>query len=61
MEQVILRFWNGKLKIGMADWRTIYLLHDGPVKLIPETYKGNLVYRLPGSTKRFSYASFKKE
>ena len=60
MEQVILKYWNEKLKIGLKDWRTAYLLDREPIELITEVYKGNLVYRQRGSTKRFNYKKVKK-
>ena len=43
----------------MVDWRTVYLLNKEPVLLKPEVYKGSLVYRMPGSSKRWRYADFK--
>lgn len=60
MEQIVLRYWNDELHIGMDDWRTVYLFQRIPVQLVPEVYKGNLVYRLPQSSKRFSYLAIKK-
>jgi hypothetical protein len=29
MEQIILRFWNERLQVGMKDWRTAYLFYQG--------------------------------
>ena len=59
MEQTVIRYWNKKLNMGMVDWRTVYLLGREPVLLKPEVYKGALIYRIPGTSKRFSYADFK--
>lgn len=60
MEQVVLKYWNEKLQIGLKDWRTAYLLHKEPVLLTPEVYKGNLVYRARGSFRRYSYREIKQ-
>jgi hypothetical protein len=59
MEQTVIRYWNKKLNLGMVDWRTVYLLVEEPVLLKAEVYKGALVYRLPGTTRRFRYMDFK--
>lgn len=60
MEQIVLRYWNKNLNIALADWRTVFLLNTESIRLIPEVYKGNLVYRVPKSFKRFSYTDIKK-
>jgi len=60
MEQIIQKYWNEKMKIGLTNWRVVYLLDNEPVELIPEVYNGNLVYRQRGSTKRFSYKKTQK-
>jgi hypothetical protein len=60
MEQVVLKYWNERLHIALGDWRTIYLLEKGLVSLIPEVYKGTLVYRAKGSSRRYSYKEIKK-
>ena len=59
MEQTVIRYWNKKLNLGMVDGRTVYLLGREPVLLKPEVHKGALTYRIPGSSKRFSYSNFK--
>ena len=59
MEQTVIRYWNKKLNLGMVDWRTVYFLNKEPVLLKPEVHKGALIYRIPGTSKRFSYADFK--
>lgn len=61
MEQIILRFWNEKLKVGMNDWKTVYLFDINMVQLIREVYKGSLVYRIPQSSKCISYKTIKKD
>ena len=40
---------------------TAYLLSPESKKLFPEVYKGKLVYRIKGSSKRISYQTIKKE
>jgi hypothetical protein len=59
MEQTVIRYWNKKLNLGMVDWRTVYMLGNEPILLKPEVYKGSLVYRVPGTSKRFRYIDFK--
>jgi hypothetical protein len=56
MEQTAIRYWNKKLNLGMVDWRTVYFLNKEPVLLKPEAHKGALIYRIPGTSKRFRYA-----
>lgn len=61
MEQEInLQHVNQQLNIGMSDWKNAYLLTPQLLKLIAEVYKGRLVYRIPGSSKRISYSNIKK-
>ena len=61
MEQKIkLNYINTKLKIGMGNWREVYILYPQPRALTPEVSKGTLVYRAKGSTKRYSYLQIKK-
>lgn len=60
MEQVVLKYWNEKLRIGLKDWRSAYLFDKGLTLLNPEVYKGNLVYRAKGSFRRYSYKEIKQ-
>ena len=62
MEQSItIKYFNQQLKIGLADWKNVYLLGEKiPCKLIVEVYKGKLVYRVPRTYKRFSYDMVKR-
>jgi hypothetical protein len=46
------------LKIGLADWRSVYLLSP-LTPLNVEVHKGALVYRAKGSDKRYSYTQVK--
>ncbi len=60
MEQIVCKYYNPKLNIAMQDWRSVYLINDKVIRLLPEMYKGNLVYRIAGKSKRYSYAEIKK-
>jgi hypothetical protein len=59
LEQVVLKYWNEKIHIGLKDWRAVFLLDKDALPLIPEVYKGNLVYSQKGSSKRYSYKEIK--
>lgn len=61
MEQVIIcKYWNPDLQIAFYSWQQVYLIDKKQKEVKPEFYKGNLVYRIPGSYKRISYTSIKK-
>jgi hypothetical protein len=61
MEQKIkLRYINERLQVGMVDIKHVYLLSPQLTPLRPEVYKGNLVYRAKGSSRRISYDQIKK-
>jgi len=61
MEQKLLfNYINAELQIGVCDIRNIYLLTPTLTKLLPEVYKGKLVYRIKGTSKRISYISIKR-
>ena len=61
MEQKIkLRYINERLKVGMVDIKQLYLLSPRPTQLRPEVYKGKLVYRAKGSTRRISFDQIKR-
>jgi hypothetical protein len=60
MEQTIIcKYWNPELKVAFKDWQQVFILSPVQKQLRPEVYKGNLVYRIPGSFKRIAYASIK--
>ena len=59
-EELIIRYFNPELKIGLQDIRNAWLIIDKPVKLTTTLHRGNLIYRLPGSGKRISYRTLKK-
>ena len=62
MEQkIFFKYYNAKLKIGMLDLKNVYVLSPQMQKLLPEVYKGKLIYRIKGSSKRISYNMIKKE
>jgi hypothetical protein len=53
MEQTIIcKYWNLKLKIAFKDWQQAFIMSPVQKQLVPEVYKGNLVYRIPGSLKK---------
>jgi hypothetical protein len=61
MEQKIrLNYINIQLNIGMVDIRHFYQLAPDVKHLNPEVYRGKLVYRAKGSSKRISYDQIKK-
>ena len=64
MEQMVqklqLKYINKELKVGMVNWKQVYLLHPVITPLRPEVDKGRLVYRAKGTSKRISYAQIKK-
>ena len=60
VQKIKLEYYNAKLRIGMADWRHVYLLHPVLTPPQPEVERGRLVYRAKGSSKRISYAQIKK-
>lgn len=61
MEQIIkLKYINTQLNIGLVNWKEVYILSPEIIKLKPEVDKRRLIYRIKGSTKRFSYCQIKK-
>ena len=61
MEQKIkLKYYNPRLNIGMASIRQVYLLSPILIDLQAEVYRGKLVYRQKGSSKRISYDQVKQ-
>jgi len=52
-------YQNLALGLAMKDWRTVYSLSPTPKLLQPEVYKGQLCFRLKGSSKRISYNRIK--
>lgn len=64
MKQTILKYYNPALKIAMGKWNQAYLIasdKDNAIELIPEYYKGCLIYRVPKTSKIFSYKKVKKQ
>jgi hypothetical protein len=59
-QEVYFKYINTQLNIGVFDLKNVYSLRPQLQKMLPEVYKGRLVYRLKGSSKRISYQSIKK-
>ena len=59
-EQLIIKYFHPVYNIGLQDIRNAWLLEKSPVKLVTTVYRGNLIFRLPGSGKRISYRILKK-
>ncbi len=59
-DEVIIRHFHPGYNIGLQDIRNAWLLHRSPVKLSTTIYRGNLIFRVPGSGKRISYRTLKK-
>ena len=55
----VINYINTQLNIGLEDWQNAWLLNP-PVKLITENFRGALVFRVQGTTKRYSYNAVKK-
>ncbi len=59
-QKLQLHYYNVKLQIGLVNLKTVYLLKPKPTLLLAEVYRGKLVYRAKGSSKRISYDQIKK-
>lgn len=59
-EVLIIRYFHPVYNIGLQDIRNAWLLEKSPIKLATSVYRGNLIFRLPGSGKRISYRILKK-
>lgn len=57
--EIIANKVNEKLNIAFIDLWNVYLLPD--LKLIPESYKGELTYRIPKKSTRISYKNITKD
>ncbi|OLY93650.1 hypothetical protein SAMN05444008_114140 [Cnuella takakiae] len=58
-QEVQLKYINDEYNFGLVSWKEAYLLLPELVKLNVEYYKGNLIYRAPGSAKRIYYKAIK--
>ena len=56
---IILKYYNAKLQIGLADWKTVYQFRQAE-KLMTEIHQGNLYYRSRGSAGRISYRQIRQ-
>jgi hypothetical protein len=65
MPTIICKYYNPHLKIALGKWNQAFFIptdvHLKRVALVPEYYRGALVFRLPGSSKRISYKLLKKD
>lgn len=64
MASFIVQYYNETLQIGLVDWQTAFLFDEqlqSTVQLKTELHRGQLVYRLPGSSRRISYRQVKKQ
>jgi hypothetical protein len=59
-QEIKLKYFNEELRIGLVSWHEVYLLFPDVRQLNLETYKGRIIYRLKGSSKRISYNRMKK-
>ena len=59
-QKIQLHYYNPKVNVGMGTWQTVFLLSAEPVMLVPEVFRGNLIYRQKGSTRRISYQQIKR-
>jgi hypothetical protein len=59
-QQIILRYYRPGYNIAISNWNQVWwLTGEKPIQLKPEYYRGPLVYRLPGSSKRITYKKIK--
>lgn len=59
-QKIFLNYLNPQLDIAMSDWKNVYLIQPILIKLQPEVYRGKLIYRIRGTSKRISYNRIKK-
>ena len=55
----VLKYWNQKYQIALADWQSVYQF-PAKEKMLKEVYRGALYYRVRGSSRRISYRQLKK-
>ena len=56
---IILKYWNEKLQIGLADWKQVYKFPEQDL-MNKEIHQDSLYYRQPGTALRISYKKLKK-
>jgi hypothetical protein len=55
------KYVNEQHNIGIVNWNEAWLLCSPyPMKMITETYRGSLVFRIPKTSKRIGYKTLKK-
>lgn len=57
--KIHFRYYNPLLHLGVVDIKQVYQLGPEPVLLNVEVYRGKLVYRAKGSSRRISYDQLK--
>lgn len=56
------KYINPKLNIGLVSWKEAWLLvQPYPLQLLTEHYRGALVFRIPGTSRRIAYKKMKKD
>ncbi|RYZ47919.1 MAG: hypothetical protein EOP49_19980 [Sphingobacteriales bacterium] len=58
--RIHFRYYNPRLQLAMVDIRQVYQLQPVLLPLNAEVYRGKLVYRAKGSSKRISYDQVKR-
>jgi hypothetical protein len=54
------KYVDRKHNIGFVNWNEAWLLCSPyPVKMLTEIYRGSLVFRIPGTSKRIGYKTLK--
>ncbi len=54
-QEIKIKYFNPELKIGLVSWREAYLISDTLIPMQIETYRGRIIYREKGSSRRISY------
>ena len=57
--KIHFRYYNQRLHLGVVDVKQVYQLKAEPILLNVEVYRGKLVYRAKGSSRRISYDQLK--
>ena len=58
---ITTQYINAPLNIGLVNWNEAWLLcNPFPQKLLTEHYRGAIVFRVPGTSRRIGYKKIKK-
>ena len=60
-QEIKLKYFNAELNIGIVSWKEVYALQPKVQEMNVEVYKGRIVYRAKGLSKRISYRQLKKD